>query len=409
MGIQVEVGPERIVLTDGLQPFMVRSESGAIWTMAQTTPPPGLVLPARNVMGLVPAYIISRDGGRSWQRWQTTAMQEARTGASELALPETRFRLGMPMFEGAATALRDGTVLLMEWIADGPDEHGNFTGQVWESHDDLATFQGPYPSMIPLPQAKIGYDDCGNPYTGVTFHRTLLELPDGDLLATVYCWFQGDDTPCPYQPSMCKFRCILLRSSDRARSWRYVSTIAADPAVGEEGFDEPVMVRLTKGGCAATKPRNLRPVARNRGLVTQGVHPGRLLVLMRTGSNDCPLYQCHSDDDGATWSAPRPLEITGVDPDLVEAADGTLVGVVGRRDWKNQQEKCYYQLIASEDGGASWRIAAEWRWEPYSGIERTTSYPAIVEVEPGHLLALYDIGAWGEPVRYIGARDVWLR
>jgi len=383
---QIEVGPERMVLTDGLQPFMVRSATGAIWVMAQTTPPPGLVLPPRNTMGFVPAYIISRDNGRTWQRWQSTGMKDATVGANELGLPETRFRLGMPMFEGAATALHDGTVLLMEWIADGPDDTGHYTGQVWESQDDLATFQGPYPSDIPLPQAKIGYDDCGNPYTGVTFHRTLLELPDGDLLATVYCWFQGDDTPCPYMPRMCKFRCILLRSSDRARSWRYISTIAVDPSVGEEGFDEPVMARLT-----------------------QGTHPGRLLVLMRTGSNDCPVYQCHSDDEGANWSAPQPLEIMGVDPDLVEAADGTLVALVGRRDWKNQQEKCYYQLIVSEDGGEAWRIASEWRWEPYSGVERTTSYPALVEVEPGHLLALYDIGAWGEPVRYIGARDVWVR
>ena len=32
----------------------------------------------------------------------------------------------------------------------------------------------------------------------------------------------------------------------------------------------------------------------------------------------------------------------------------------------------------------------------------------VYEVAPGHLLTLYDIGAWGEPVRYIGARDVWL-
>jgi len=385
MGVRVEVGPERIVLTDGLQPFMVRSGSGAIWVMAQTTTPPGFVPPPRNAMPMVPGYVISRDGGRTWRRWVTPAMKDAAVGPGELGLPETRFRLGMPMFEGSATVLRDGTVLLMEWIADGPDEQGNFTGNVWESHDDLETFAGPYPSTIALPQAKIGYDDCGNPYTGVTFHRTLLELPDGDLLATVYCWFEGDDTPCPYQPNMKKFRCILLRSSDRARSWRYVSTIAVDPSVGEEGFDEPVMARLAKGK-----------------------YPGRLIVLMRTGSSDCPIYQCHSDDEGAAWSAPRPLAVNGVDPDLVATADGTLVGVVGRRDWKNQREKCYYQLIISEDGGDSWRIAADWRWEPYSGIERTTSYSALVEVEPGHLLALYDIGAWGEPVRYIGARDVLL-
>jgi hypothetical protein len=290
------------------------------------------------------------------------------------------------MIEGAGAVLQDGTVLICEWIADGPDEQGNFTMHTWESRDNLATLEGPFPGIIPLPQAKIGYDDCGHPYTGVTFHRTLLQLPCGDLLATVYCWFTGDNTPCPYQPRMCKFRCILLRSGDRGRTWRYVSTIAADHTVGEEGFDEPVMVRLT-----------------------HGTHAGRLIVHMRTGSTDCPIYQAHSDDDGATWSAPRPLPVTGVDPDLVEAADSTLVGVVGRRSWSEPLQKCYYQVILSEDGGDSWRIAATWKWEPHAGVQHTTSYPALVEVEPNHLLVAYDIGVWSTPVRYVAVRDLWLR
>jgi hypothetical protein len=286
---------------------------------------------------------------------------------------------------GAATALSDGTVLLVEWIADGPDAEGNFTAWLWESCDDLETLEGPLAATVHLPQAKTGYDDGGHPYTGVTFHRTLLEMPGGELLATVYCWFHGDDTPCPYEPKMNKFRCVLLGSSDRGRTWRYVSTIAADPGVGEEGFNEPVMAR-----------------------VTAGEHAGRLVCIMRTGSYDCPVYQCHSDDGGAMWSEPRALDVNGVDPDLVEASGGVLVGLVGRRDWRSPKEKCYYQIILSQDGGDSWQVAATWRWEPYSGVERTTSYGALCEAEPGRLVVVYDIGVWAGPVRYVAAREVLL-
>ena len=381
-----ELGPERLVLTDGLQPNMVRSAKGALWVQAGGTPPPGFVKAPRNAFGNTVIFARSTDGGRTWQRWMPKAATEATVGPGELGLPETRHRLGLPLYEGAAAPLADGSVLLVEWIADGPDPAGNFAACLWESHDDLETFTGPFPATVPLPQAKIGYDDNGHPYSGVTFHRTLLPLPGGDILATVYCWFQGDDTPCPYQPRMKKFRCILLRSSDRGRNWRYVSTIAVDPSVGEEGFDEPVMVRMTRGP-----------------------HAGRLLCLMRTGSNDCPVYQATSDDEGVTWSKPLPIPVNGVDPDLVEAADGTLVGVVGRRDWRDQKNKCYYQLILSEDGGERWEIAAAWKWEPHSGVEQTTSYAAICETEPGRLYVVYDIGVWSSPVRYIGGREVHLR
>ena len=62
--------------------------------------------------------------------------------------------------------------------------------------------------------------------------------------------------------TMNKFRSILLRSTDRGRSWSLLSTIAVDPTVGEEGFCEPVMV-----------------------LLGQGERAGRIIAHLRIGSN----------------------------------------------------------------------------------------------------------------------------
>ena len=124
-------------------------------------------------------------------------------------------------------------------------------------------------------------------------------MPNGDLIATAYGWFRGDTRPSTYMENMNKFRSLLLRSKDRGRNWSLVSTIAVDPTMGEEGFNEPVLVRLS-----------------------QGKRAGRFIVLLRTGSNKAkwpnPIYQTESDDEGKTWSKPRPLAFDGVNPDLIE-------------------------------------------------------------------------------------------
>jgi len=49
-------------------------------------------------------------------------------------------------------------------------------------------------------------------------HRSLIELPNGDLLLTAYGWFQGDEHAFTYRSSMKRFRTILLRSSDGAET-----------------------------------------------------------------------------------------------------------------------------------------------------------------------------------------------
>ena len=367
--LKIDIEPERVIFTDGLQPFMFRTAKGTLWFQAGTTPPPGWIAPQKNVAPPV-CNLVSRDDGKTWKRARLAPEQ----GGGPIVLG------------GMCASLTDGREYLLEWMADGPDARGEWRGKYWESRDDMATLSGPKPAIIHLPLGRGGFDDSNQPYSGMTIHRSLLQLPGGDLLATAYCFFEGDITPCTYQPTMFKSRAILLRSSDGGKYWRCVATIAVDPAIGEEGFTEPVMVRLSKG------PR-----------------AGRLICLMRTGSNNCAIYQTHSDDEGMTWSKPHALPFGGVDPDLIELHDGTLVCSFGWRIWGGAPMQNYY-LVFSRDGGETWvnltvlpiDIPAAVPWP--SG----TWYSSIRQVSPGRLLVIYDIGTFSAewPVKCIAGRHV---
>jgi len=374
----VEIGPEQIVLTDGLQVYMFQTSKGTLVAMAQLSLPPGYQLPERNVFPSIPGWIISRNQGKSWQRWSPKGVVPS--SAYEPVAPG-------PRFEGTATELKDGTVMLLEWIADGPLPDGNWTGSLWESRDDCGTLQGPIPVTVHLPQAKTGYDDSGRPGSSICFHRPLVELPGGDLITPVYCLFKGDNTPVAYQPTMLKMRCVLLRSADRGRSWGYLSTIAVNPAVGQEGFDEPVMIRLSAGPKA-----------------------GRLICVMRTG-RDTHLYQTHSDDDGATWSEPHSIGLFGVDPDMIELSDGALVcGFLWRTGGDSFNPRAPVYLAVSKDQGDTWEDLIKFPQGQDPRFRRWSEYGGIREIAPGRLIVLYDVipDGWTGTVRYVASREIRL-
>jgi len=390
--LELTVGPEQILLPGGLQPFLFQSAKGTLVFQAQLPFPAGYVQPIKNAYPGFPGSRRSLDFGRSWTDWTPSKKQ----GAG-------------PIHEGTVAQLRDGSILLLEWIADGPRPDGYFIGNVWESRDEWQTIAGPIKAKVYLPMAKSGFDDGGKAYGGVNFHRTLLEMPNGDLLATAYGWFKEDTTPSAYMPTMMKFRSLLLRSRDRGQNWSLVSTIAVDPTVGEEGFCEPVLLRLT-----------------------QGKHKGRLIVHMRTGSNKVltePQYnfihQTESDDEGKTWTKPHPLQFQGVNPDLIEMQNGILVAGFGWRTPESVRKHTDSRLLDGEkhfdgrtigpkhgnyvafsrDQGASWTQVTQ------VTSELTTSYVSVREVQPGRLLLVYDKNWWDHQDRAIAARfiDITIR
>ena len=167
------------------------------------------------------------------------------------------------------------------------------------------------------------------------FHRSLVEMPDGGLLATIYGTQEGHS----------KYTSALIRTDDGGRNWRFLSVIAHSEEIGVEGFCEPVVVRLANGD---------------------------LLCAMRVGG---PLHLARSTDEGRTWDEPQVVADHGVDPDLLLMKSGVLVLSYGRPN---------VGLRFSADG-----TGEEWT-EPltlYRGMG--CSYTSIREARNGELMVFF--------------------
>ena len=381
--LNLRLGPERLVMAEGLQPSMICTAKGTLVVQAQTTEKP---LPAKRAS--YPSAIktvVSRDGGATW-----------------IEFPRPPGQNGLN-FEGGVIQLRSGRVMALDtYVTPGKDEGTGF-GQMYTSDDDWRTLQGPVENFFKIPGVNYhgSTDDYGRTHAAARLHRRMIELPNGDLLTTLYCWFHGDQAPVYYMPTMWKTRAVLLRSSDQGRNWRMISTIAVDPKLTPEGFGEPVLVRISSGP-----------------------HAGRLRCYMRTGRD---LRETWSDDEGASWVPTRPvnlgvvdihrtqdwaemfkgvtnkdgtpidLEGNFVDPDAIELRSGVLVLAVGARIparacWPRAGYPRNGDYLAfSLDHGETWSHVVQL----VSGV-LTTQYMAIEETPVNNeLFVTYDLGDWG--------------
>jgi hypothetical protein len=347
--LKVSLGPEQLVAAGVPWPYLVQLRDGTTILLGHVRWPEG---------GRYPIHYtaVSRDGRKTWTEWKPSSSQ----GAG-------------PITEGSAIELGSGPLLVFDVHA----EHvGNkvFERNYWISKDLYRTLDGPLKFRFSLPHASVDeHDDRGFPISRMYFRRSIIELENGDLLASAYGHFDSDKFPSEYRATMNKTRSFLLRSSDRS-NWNYVATIAAGP-YGQEGSGEPVLVRLTRG------PRK-----------------GRLICLFRTGREN-PIYQCESDDEGRTWTRAYPLswqysrygrrrDIVGTDPDVIEMQDGTLVMSFGHKP--DFQEDGNF-LAFSIDQGRSWTQVTR------LSSAQTAAYTGVREVAPGELFVVYSVKSQGDP------------
>ena len=340
--IQVELGPEQMVAPGAGWPYLFQSREGTTVVLGHVKWMPKSPHP-------IHFTVRSFDERKTWEPW--TPAPEQGTG---------------PMTEGVAVQLKDGRILIFDVYAEHT-RNRIFEGKRWISRDGWKTVSGPESISVSVPKAEIsGVDDRGEPISRLYIRRSALLLPGGDLLASAYGRFDEDTAAVEYLPKMKQTRSYLLRSSDEGRTWTYYSTIAVPP-IEQEGFGEPVIVQLKHGRRA-----------------------GRLICQMRTG-RECPIYQTESDDEGKTWSKPRPLrwtysrfgrqrDLIGVDPDLVEMSDGTLVMSYGHKpDYQDHGNFLAFSL----DQGETWTS------ETRLNSSITMAYTGIREVSPGVLFVVY--------------------
>jgi len=233
----------------------------------------------------------------------------------------------------------------------------------WKSDDSGKTFLGPYDASLHLPRGSIDTSPAtGRMLANVRIYRSIIELSDGDLLASMYGKLKGEK----------KYRSFVVKSTDHGESWSYLSTIAYDPNIGTEGFCEPVMGLLKNGG---------------------------ILCMMRTGSGE-PLYQSRSGDCGERWSKPVPTGARGVDPDLVVMKSGIVACSYGRLQPRKEIEPSTsldpklpasmgVQIMFSKDEGASWTNHTT----IYKGP--STGYTGIEEIRQGELIQTFDTLGYG--------------
>ena len=312
----------------------------------------------------------STDGGR-------TVVTHNMAGVDKISILHNMLHPTAPGPEGAVFS-RPGFFLAL----DGWSHFklpGVYSLKVWRSADNLRTVEEGE-ALLKVPPGPRREREDGE-WFGLFMTRSILEMPDGSLLATGHGNFDEDKivphTGAGKSETHYQGRVFLLSSKDDGETWEYLSTVAApregDPV--DEGFGEPTLARLANG---------------------------QLLCIMRTGHHR-PLHACWSSDEARTWSEPV---YTGLDrgcfPCLVKLGDGRLALTFGVRfppgwscispegdhaRWRHPG-KGLVKLAINEDGtGQTWT-------ETVIGTEMGTCYSTMFETEPNILFCQVDGWYW---------------
>jgi len=183
-------------------------------------------------------------------------------------------------------------------------------------------------------------------------YSSILELPDSNLLIPLYGSYPGE-----------KSRAVVLRSTDKGKTWKDLKTIAFDP-FGNLAFHEPVLCRLPSG---------------------------KILCMIRQRQITEYLYQSESLDNGETWSFPKMTNLWGHPADLLVLRDGRILCTYGYRRPPYGVRGCL-----SYDEGKTWDIKNEIIIRN-DGFHGDLGYPSSVELEDNQILTVYYFHT-GKPV-----------
>jgi len=325
--------------------------------------------------GGVTTSLRSVDGGNTWKPFKSELTENAGPNAIQL---------------------RDGMALTVSIDASPiADKPGWYQTTRWESINNGKTARGPLKDgLLFLPPAK--FDGAKVQW----FHGNIIEMPNGDLLAAMQGVEKSDQQSYP-------FRSYLSKSSNRGKTWEYVSLIASlDTVQDPEGLTqkgwvlhgpcEPNMVHLGKGKLVCVirlVNDDLNPLIGpaqdvyhdlSYTLPGNDIHPSSLKLpadkYYSLGPPTVPLIISYSSDGGETWSRAVPMQqARGCFPRMA-LSEGILAltyGGLAYPRWGN----C---ISFSLDGGKTW--SEEINFGPFF----TTGYTDIIETGSGKFLCVFD-------------------
>ncbi|WP_437206918.1 sialidase family protein [Planctomicrobium sp. SH664] len=285
--------------------------------------------------------IRSKDGGLTWGEPQTIA-----------AIKNFDER------EGCGIQLSDGTIIVGVFYNNLYRDDGTY---IFNDRQHLQEPQRRFLGSYIISSTDNGHtwsepayvDTTDMPFKNVEGPTDApIEMPDGSILMGLIGYnFDGDEK---------NRAAVLIRSTDKGKSWKFHAVMAGDPKGLLGGFVEPGLVR-TKSG--------------------------RLIAGLRNHGQDHAIWMTYSDDEGLTWTPPQKTDLHGHPVDLIQLADGRVMATYGIRTPLHARpggvRACF-----SNDNGATWDLSTEVQIRN-DFLNWDVGYPESIQLEDGRILTVY--------------------
>jgi len=265
---------------------------------------------------------------------------------------------------------------------------GKYSLRLQRSTDNWKTIEVEQ-AELDIPNASYTVTGSGGRVDGFLFHHGVVQLPNGNLVASLYGNYEGDVLLCagyPTELNQRKYRTVVVFSKDKGKTWGDPVLVAYDKMLGRGIPLDHHMVGKSIPESRAGRPM-LVPAITMEGFRESDItiaSNGDLVCVMRSGGRNpamgvnlfpTPLYCSRSIDGGKHWSPPEQIADRGVSPNVITMSNGIIVCTYSRPgNW----------LIFSDDDGKSWKGAFQF------GTTGATNF--IVETEPDFIQVYHEIG-----------------